>query len=140
MIFVLLICQCVISFQWVWPHGEIAHAGIAQLLVEIEDLREADLTTRERLHQLFDTVAEHISEAGPKNRELVTELVHAISGDADERSDQVRRLQAAFGGVVEVGDGAGRLRPAPEGTQPTCASSKPTFPWKPTWKPCWNLP
>ena len=88
---------------------EIAHAGIAQLLVEIEDLREADLTTRERLHQLFDTVAEHISEAGPKNRELVTELVHAISGDADERSDQVRRLHAAFGGVVEVGIARGDI-------------------------------
>ncbi|TFH25138.1 MAG: TetR/AcrR family transcriptional regulator [Myxococcales bacterium] len=82
---------------------EIAHAGIAQLLVEIEDLSNADLATRERLHQLFDTVAQHISEAGPKNRELVTELVHAISGDADERSDQVRRLHAAFARVVDVG-------------------------------------
>jgi AcrR family transcriptional regulator len=82
---------------------EIASCGIQQLLVEIEGIRKADLATRKRLHRLFDTVAEHISEAGPKNRELVTELVHAISGDADERSDQVRRLHAAFASVVEVG-------------------------------------
>jgi len=83
--------------------AEIAHAGIEQLLAEIENIREADLTTRERLQRLFDTVADHISEAGPKNRELVTELVHAISGDPDQRSDQGRRLHAAFAGVVEVG-------------------------------------
>jgi AcrR family transcriptional regulator len=82
---------------------EIAHAGIEQLLVEIEDIRKADLATRERLHRLFDTVAAHINEAGPKNRELVTELVHAISGDPDERSDQGRRLHGAFAGIVEAG-------------------------------------
>lgn len=82
---------------------EIAHAGIGQLLVEIEGIRKADLVTRERLRRLFDTVAEHVSLAGPKNRELVTEIVHAISGDADERSDQVRRLHGAFSGIVEAG-------------------------------------
>jgi AcrR family transcriptional regulator len=82
---------------------EMAHAGIELLLVEIEDIRKADLTTRERLHELFDTVAGHISEAGPKNRELVTELVHAISGDPDERSDQGRLLNAAFAGIVDAG-------------------------------------
>jgi AcrR family transcriptional regulator len=82
---------------------QIAHAGIEQLLVEFEDIRKADLATRERLHRLFDTVAGHMSEDGPKNRELVTELVHAISGDPEERSDQGRRLHAAFAGIVEGG-------------------------------------
>ena len=82
---------------------QIAHAGIEQLLAEIEAIRKADTTTSERLQRLFDTVGEHVSEAGPRNRELVTELVHAISGDSDERSDQGRRLHAAFAGIVEAG-------------------------------------
>jgi len=82
---------------------QIANAGIEQLLLEIEDIRKADIATSERLQRLFDTVAGHINEAGPKNRELVTELVHAISGDPDERSDQGRRLHAAFAGIVEDG-------------------------------------
>jgi AcrR family transcriptional regulator len=82
---------------------EIANAGIERLLGEIENIRKADLSTRERLHEFFYTVAEHVSAAGPRNRELVTELVHAISGDVDERSDQGRRLHAAFAGVVETG-------------------------------------
>jgi AcrR family transcriptional regulator len=82
---------------------EIAHAGIELLLVEIEDIREAELTTADRLHRFFDTIAGHISEAGPRNRELVTELVHAISGDVDERSDQGLLLHAAFAGLVEAG-------------------------------------
>lgn len=82
---------------------EIAHTGIAELMFEIEDIRKADLGTRERIHRFFDTVAAHITGAGPKNRELLVELVHLISGDAAERSEQVRRLHAAFRGIVEDG-------------------------------------
>lgn len=82
---------------------EIAHAGIERLLLEIEELCKTGITTRERLQRFFDTVADHIEEAGPKNRELVTELVHAISGDPDERRGGARRLHAAFTRVVEVG-------------------------------------
>jgi AcrR family transcriptional regulator len=82
---------------------ELAHEGIEQLLVDIEEIRKTDLPTRERLYRFFDTAAEHTTEAGPGNRELVTELVHAISGDPDERSDQGRRLHAAFAALVEAG-------------------------------------
>ena len=82
---------------------EIAHAGIEQLMFQIEDIRKADIGTPERVHRFFDTVAAHITEAGPKNRELLVELVHLISGDAAERSEQVRRLHAAFRGIVEDG-------------------------------------
>jgi AcrR family transcriptional regulator len=70
---------------------EIAHAGVERI------------GTPERVHRFFDTVAAHITEAGPKNRELLVELVHLISGDAAERSEQVRRLHAAFRGIVEDG-------------------------------------
>jgi len=82
---------------------EIAHAGIERLMFEIEDIRKAEIGTPERIHRLFDTVAAHITEAGPRNRELLVELVHLISGDAAERSEQVRRLHAAFLGIVEDG-------------------------------------
>jgi AcrR family transcriptional regulator len=82
---------------------EIAHTGIEQLMFEIEDIRKADLGTPERIHRFFDTVADHTTDAGPKSRELLVELVHLISGDAAERSEQVRRLHAAFRGIVEDG-------------------------------------
>jgi AcrR family transcriptional regulator len=82
---------------------QIAHTGIEQLLIKIEAVRKSDIATPERLQRLFDTVAAQVSEAGPKNRELVTELVHAISGDPEERSDQGQRLHAAFAGIVEGG-------------------------------------
>jgi AcrR family transcriptional regulator len=82
---------------------EIAQTGIGELMLEIEDVRKARLATRERIRRFFDTVASHISEAGPKNRELLVELVHLISGDAAERSERVRRLHAAFRALVEDG-------------------------------------
>lgn len=82
---------------------EIAHAGIEQLMFEIEGIRKAEIGTPERIHRFFDTMAAHITEAGPKNRELLVELVHLISGDAAERSEGVRRLHAAFSGIVEDG-------------------------------------
>jgi len=81
----------------------IAHTGIEALMFEIEDIRKADLGTRDRIHRFFDTVTAHITEAGPKSRELLVELVHLISGDAAERSQQVQRLHAAFRGIVEDG-------------------------------------
>ncbi len=82
---------------------EIAHAGVERLMFEIEDIRKAEIGTPERIHRFFDTVAAHITEAGPRNRELLVELVHLISGDAAERSEQVRRLHVAFRGIVEDG-------------------------------------
>jgi AcrR family transcriptional regulator len=82
---------------------EIAHAGIEELMLAIEDIRKAELPTRERIHRLFDRVAAHVAQAGPRDRELVVEIVHLISGDAAERSEQVRRLHAAFRGLVEDG-------------------------------------
>jgi AcrR family transcriptional regulator len=82
---------------------EIAHAGIEQLMLEIEEIRKAEIGTPERIVRFFETVAGHMSDEGPKNRELLVELVHLISGDADERSDQVRRLHEGFRGIVDDG-------------------------------------
>ncbi len=82
---------------------EIAHAGVEQLMFEIEDIRKAEIGTRERIERLFGSVAAHVAEAGPRNRDLLVELVHLISGDAAERSEQARRLHAALQGIVEDG-------------------------------------
>jgi AcrR family transcriptional regulator len=82
---------------------EIAHAGIEALMLEIEGIRKSELGTRDRIHRFFSTVTAHVAEAGPRNRELLVELVHLISGDAAVRSERVRRLHAAFRGIVEDG-------------------------------------
>jgi AcrR family transcriptional regulator len=82
---------------------EIAHAGIERLMFEIEDIRKSRPATRDRVEHFFDSVAEQIGESGPGSRELLTELVHLVSGDPIERSDQVRRLRAAFTAIVEDG-------------------------------------
>lgn len=82
---------------------DIAHAGIENMMFEIEDIRKAELTTPDRIHRFFDTVATHVLEAGPSNRELLNELVLVISGDAAERSEQGVRLHGAFRGIVEDG-------------------------------------
>jgi AcrR family transcriptional regulator len=82
---------------------EIARSGVEQLLSEVEAVRKNESTTRDRVQRFFETVADHISEAGPGNREFLTEVVHLVSGDPVERSDQVRRLHAAFSGIVEDG-------------------------------------
>jgi len=82
---------------------EIAHSGVELLLSEIEEIRRSQPATRDRVLCFFDTVAEHISEAGPSNREFLTEVVHLVSGDAAERSDQVRRLRAAFSAIIDDG-------------------------------------
>jgi AcrR family transcriptional regulator len=82
---------------------EIAHLGVERLMFEIEDIRKSETGTAERIHRLFETVADHVTESGPRNRELLVELVHLISGDAAERSEQARRLHAALRGIVEDG-------------------------------------
>ena len=82
---------------------EIAQAGIEELMLEIEVIRKAELGTRERIQRFFDTVTAHVAEAGPKNRELLVELVHLISSDAAVRSERAERVHAAFRGIVDDG-------------------------------------
>ena len=81
----------------------IARSGLEALLSEVEAIRKSESSTRDRVLAFFETVADHISEAGPGNREFLTEVVHLVSGDPVERSDQVRRLRTAFAGIVEDG-------------------------------------
>jgi len=85
---------------------EIAYDGVDLLLVDIESVRKEQQSTPERLLQFFRQVAEHTAEGGPMNRELVTELVHALNG-GDEKSEQALKLIDAFGSIVRDGLAAG---------------------------------
>ncbi len=85
---------------------EIAHWSVEQLLVDIESVRKEARSTRERLLQFFRRVAKHTAEAGPMNREFVTELVHVLN-ESPERSEQAQKLLDAFGAIVRDGLAAG---------------------------------
>ena len=85
---------------------EIASLGIDELLVDIEAARKQGHSTAERLAAFFSVVAERTAEAGPMNRELVTELVHVVH-DSTAKSEQARKLHDAFGKIVSDGLEAG---------------------------------
>jgi len=81
---------------------EIANHGIDELLVDIEAARKQGHSTAERLTAFFLVIAERTAQAGPMNRELVTELVHVVH-DSSSKSLQARRLHDAFGKIVADG-------------------------------------
>jgi TetR/AcrR family transcriptional regulator, regulator of autoinduction and epiphytic fitness len=84
----------------------LAEEASQQLLVEIEAARKGGKSTRQRLERFFGGVAERAALASPTQRELLTELIHAIHESGTE-PDQARRLHAAFGALVEDGLAAG---------------------------------
>ena len=94
---------------------EIADASVDQLRGDVEAVSAASLSTEERLVAFFDHMAERIVLGGPRNRELVTELVHVLN-DSEDRSDRAQLLLGAFGAIVEKGIAAGEVtrRHAPE--------------------------
>lgn len=94
---------------------EVAQASVEALRLELESVRKAELSTRERLRVFFEHVAEGITESGPTNRELVTELVHVLNA-GEERSIQATMLLDAFGAIVHSGLAAGEItrRHSPE--------------------------
>ncbi len=84
---------------------EIAQQAIGELLADIEAARKEGATTAGRLERFFSGMAERSLEAGPMQRELVTELVHVVQ--SGERSEDARRLHAAFRAIVDDGLAAG---------------------------------
>jgi AcrR family transcriptional regulator len=81
---------------------EIASSAIDELLVDIEAARKQGHSTPERLAAFFLVVAERTAQAGPMNREFVTELVHVVH-DSSSKSLQARKLHDAFGQIVADG-------------------------------------
>lgn len=87
---------------------EIAHYSLGELLLDIEEVCKQPLSSRERIHQFFTKLADNADEAGPMQRELLTEIVH-IAHEAGTEPEQARQLQAAFAGIVDRGLSAGDL-------------------------------
>ncbi|MBW2230308.1 MAG: TetR/AcrR family transcriptional regulator [Deltaproteobacteria bacterium] len=94
---------------------EIAQAGVDQLLLDIEEVRKAPVSSRERIRLFFERIADNADAAGPMRRELLTEMVH-VSHESGAESEQARQLHDAFGALVREGLGAGDLttRHAPD--------------------------
>jgi AcrR family transcriptional regulator len=94
---------------------ELASEALGRLLSDIEQARKRPGTTRERLVAFFGCIAQHVEEAGPMHRELLTEIIH-VAHEAQTEREQVRVLKDAFGALVADGVAAGDLtrRHAPE--------------------------
>ena len=85
---------------------ELASHSLDKLLLDIETARKEGGSTRERLELFFDSTSEHAEEAGPMNRDFMTELVHAVH-ESPAKSEHARKLHDAFGAIVEDGLDAG---------------------------------
>jgi AcrR family transcriptional regulator len=87
---------------------EIATAGIADLLLDLERARKDERTTAARIARFFACMAERVEQGGPMHREFVTELVHAANG-VPETPEHARRLHRGFEELVREGLASGEL-------------------------------
>lgn len=87
---------------------ELANHAVDQLVQDIEAARSGKRSTRDRLLAFFTLVARNCEEAGAMHRELLTELVHAVHG-SPSKSENARKLHAAFAAIVRDGLAAGEV-------------------------------
>jgi AcrR family transcriptional regulator len=94
---------------------EVASASLGQVMLAVERAIKEERTTRARLARFFADAAKEMESGGAMQRELVTELVHAVHRMA-EKGEHARRLHAAFEAIVREGLAAGEItrRHAPE--------------------------
>ena len=88
----------------------IAEESLEKLLVDIEELRKQPVSTRERIERFFTRIVDNAEAAGPMQRELLTEIIHAAHESGNE-ARQTRRLGAAFEALVREGAVHGDLTP-----------------------------
>ena len=70
--------------------------------IKSETYAKAMKIARPVVNRVKQAQADHVAEGGPMNRELVTELVHAVH-DSSAKSLQARKLHDAFGKIVSDG-------------------------------------
>ncbi|MEZ4282851.1 MAG: TetR/AcrR family transcriptional regulator [Myxococcota bacterium] len=109
--------QADVAYKTFFNHFPSKH----DVLVEIEQrsleniLSHFDLaiatvaSTRDRLALLFERIAREAEDAGPMNRELLTELIHSVHSRGDE-PEQVQRVIQATERLVEAGRAQGDVR------------------------------
>lgn len=90
---------------------EIAQEGVLQLLEDIEAVRKQPIPSAERIHLFFDQIAANVYEAGPMQREVLTEMVH-VAHESGAEHEQARQLHDGFGSLVTEGLAAGDLTDA----------------------------
>jgi AcrR family transcriptional regulator len=91
---------------------EIAGAFLDELGALVEEARkQSGATTGERLAHLFGRAGEEALRAGPRHKELLIEVVRVLQVDGS-RSEQTRRLYAAFHPLLADGAAAGELTQA----------------------------
>jgi len=87
---------------------EVARYALDQLLAQIEEAGKQPGSTRERIRHFFEGVADDVDEAGPMQRELVTEMVR-MAHETGSEPEQARKLHDAFRAIVDEGAAAGDL-------------------------------
>lgn len=87
---------------------EIAQEALGELCAQIEIARKEQDSTADRLLYFFQNTAERAEQAGPMNRELLSELVHVVNESAD-KSTHARKLHDAFAEIVRDGLDAGEV-------------------------------
>lgn len=94
---------------------EIAQEALGELCAQIETARKEEDSTERRLLHFFQDTAERAEQAGPMNRELLSEVVHVVN-ESSEKSTHARKLHDAFGEIVRDGLEAGEVtrRHSPE--------------------------
>ncbi len=73
---------------------EVARESLGVLLAQLEEARKQPGDAVDRLHFFYEQAAEHAEQAGPMQREFLTEILH-VSHEAAQ-PDDARRLQGAF--------------------------------------------
>lgn len=90
---------------------EIAQAGVGQLLADIEAIRKRQTSSAERIRLFFEQVADNALQAGPMQRELLTEMIH-VAHETGTEHEQAQLLHEAFGALIAEGVAAGDLTAA----------------------------
>lgn len=88
---------------------EVEQRSLEDILGHFEIAIATPASTRDRLALVFDRIAREADDAGPMNRELLTELIHSAHSRGDE-PDQVRRIILATERLVEAGRARGDVR------------------------------
>lgn len=87
---------------------EVASASLGRVMAAVETAIKDERTTQARLARFFADAAREMENGGAMQRELVTELVHAVHRMA-EKGEHARRLHAAFEAIVREGLDAGEI-------------------------------
>ena len=86
----------------------LAHASLEIFLTDLDSLRTEATDLQDWLLRFFAQVADSVTQAGPMHRELLNEIVHAISSDSEE-TRQALQLRQAFLDVVRDGVARGEV-------------------------------